>query len=77
MAKANIGQGCLFEQDFLRRTLGAIANTPEIALTELVANAWDAGASNVKIALPDEVGELLTVEDDERACRPRAFDGNG
>ena len=64
MAKAHVGQGCLFEQDFLRRTLGAIANTPEIALTELVANAWDAGASNVQIALPEEIGEFLRIEDD-------------
>jgi len=64
MAKAQVGQGCLFEQDFLRRTLGAIANTPEIALTELVANAWDAGASNVQIALPEEIGEFLRIEDD-------------
>jgi hypothetical protein len=64
MAKTHTAQGCLFEQDFLRRTLGAIANTPEIALTELVANAWDAGASRVQIALPEEIGELLTIEDD-------------
>jgi hypothetical protein len=73
MAKAKIGQGCLFEQDFLRRTLGAIANTPEIALTELVANAWDAGASAVKIALPDEVGDLLTVEDDGTGMSATGF----
>jgi hypothetical protein len=64
MAKPRVGQGCLFEQDFLRRTLGAIANTPEIALTELVANAWDAGASKVQIVLPDQTGELLTIKDD-------------
>ena len=35
VAKANVGQGCLYEEDFLLRTLGAIANTPEVALTEL------------------------------------------
>jgi hypothetical protein len=64
MAKANSGQGCLFEQDFLRRTLGAISNTPEIALTELVANAWDAGALRVQIALPEEIGEYMSIEDD-------------
>lgn len=63
-AKALVGQGCLFEHDFLRRTLGAIANTPEVALTELVANAWDAGASRVRIAVPEEIDELLTIEDD-------------
>ncbi len=64
MKKKNPGQGCLFEHDFLRRTLGAIANTPDIALTELVANAWDAGASSVKIVLPDKIGQAITIEDD-------------
>lgn len=39
------GSGSLFEEDYLVRTLGRIANDPETALTELVANAWDAGAS--------------------------------
>jgi hypothetical protein len=73
MAKPNAGQGCLFEHDFLRRTLGAIASTPEIALTELVANAWDAGASNVQIGLPDEVGELLTIEDDGTGMSASGF----
>ena len=41
MVKTLVGQGCLFEQDSRRRTLGAIANTPEVALTELVDYAWD------------------------------------
>ncbi len=72
-AKAHIGQGCLFEQDFLRRTLGAIANTPEVALTELVANAWDAGASRVEIAIPEALGELLTIEDDGTGMSPEGF----
>ncbi len=57
-------QGTLFEEDYLIRTLGPIANTPDIALTELVANAWDAGASEVRIVIPEEKGESLIVEDD-------------
>ena len=73
MAKSHVGQGCLFEQDFLRRTLGAVANTPEIALTELVANAWDAGASKVQIALPEEIGELLTIKDDGTGMSASGF----
>ena len=32
-------QGSLFEEDFLIRTLGNLANQPDIALTELIANA--------------------------------------
>jgi hypothetical protein len=64
MARTSTIQGCLFEQDFLRRTLGAIANAPDVALTELVANAWDAGATTVRIIVPEEIDEFLTIEDD-------------
>ena len=32
-----------YEKDFLRPDLGAIVHRPDIALTELVANAYDAG----------------------------------
>ncbi len=47
MMKANLApfvQGSLFEEDYLLRTLGSLVHLPDIALTELVANAWDAGA---------------------------------
>lgn len=57
-------QGSLFEDQYLIRTLGAIARDPDAALTELVANAWDAGASEVQIHLPTEIGQKLTVADD-------------
>ena len=54
----------LFEDDYVLRTLGKIGYDSETALTELVANAWDAGASKVSIIIPEEVGGTLTVEDD-------------
>lgn len=47
--KSAIIQGSLFEDDYLVRTPGNIARDPDYALTELVANAWDAGATNVQI----------------------------
>lgn len=46
------------------RTLGAIARRPDIALTELVANAWDAGATRVDIFIPFQRGELIEISDD-------------
>ena len=61
---SNAIQGTLFEEDYLIRTLGAIVNSPDVALTELVANAWDAGASRVNIIIPDERDETMMVEDD-------------
>lgn len=57
-------QGSLFEEDYLLRTLGSIAHSSDVALTELVANAWDAGATNVRITIPAEKGRDLVVEDD-------------
>jgi hypothetical protein len=66
-------QGCLFEHDFLLRTLGPISNSPEVALTELVANAWDAGASRVDITLPSDCGEVLSISDDGTGMSEAGF----
>jgi len=63
LKQEKIIQGSLFEEDYLIRTLGSLGNTPEIALTELVANAWDAGATNVDIFIPEEIGLNLIVKD--------------
>src|SRR5690348_7919404 len=42
-AMSSYVQGTLFEKGYLLRSLGSIAHEPDIALTELVANSWDAG----------------------------------
>ena len=63
MANEKVIHGSLFEDDYLIRSLGSIVSQPERALTELVANAWDAGATEVKIFIPDKNGERLTIED--------------
>ena len=54
----------LFEKDYILRSLGSIVTDPEVALTELVANAWDAGASHVKIIIPKTINGILSIEDD-------------
>ena len=56
-------QQSLFEDDFLIRTLGEIAYRPETAISELVANAWDAGATCVKVEIPDAIGGTISVSD--------------
>jgi hypothetical protein len=60
----HINQGVLFEENYLLRTLGGVAKKADVALTELVANAWDAGASRVDITLPQAIGDALIIEDD-------------
>ncbi|MFZ2782303.1 MAG: ATP-binding protein [Rectinemataceae bacterium] len=66
-------QGSLFEEDYLIRTLGSLAHHSDIALTELVANAWDAGASEVRITIPEKSGDRLIVEDNGTGLIPRNF----
>ena len=58
-----IVQGTLFEENYLQRTHKTLTTNPEIALTELVANAWDAGATTVNITIPGEYGQRLVIED--------------
>src|SRR5476649_481891 len=65
--------GSLFEDDYLIRTLGQIAQDPEVALTELVANAWDAGASLVDITIPRSLHGDLTVQDDGHGMTTAQF----
>ena len=64
METDNILFPSLFEEDYITRSLGSIVNQPDVALTELVANAWDAGASHVRIFIPDKRNEMLYIEDD-------------
>jgi hypothetical protein len=62
-ARKSIIQGSLFEDGYLIKTLGNIVRDPEYALSELVANAWDAGATQVDIAIPTQEGERIEVAD--------------
>lgn len=66
-------QTSLFEDDYLLRELGDVAHVPQVALTELVANAWDAGAARVVLILPTEIGGTLTVTDDGHGMTPAQF----
>lgn len=73
--KSTAGFGSLFEEDYLLRTLGRIAHDPDVALTELVANAWDAGASYVDITIPTEKQNALVVADDGHGMSSAQFKG--
>ena len=73
--KSDQGFGSLFEDDYLIRNLGQIAHDPEVALTELVANAWDAGASLVDISVPKTLHGSLVVEDDGHGMSSAQFKG--
>lgn len=63
-----------YEDDFLIRTLGDLVRKPEVALGELVANAWDAGAFYVDLTIPEKHDELLVVSDDGCGLTKQQFD---
>lgn len=66
MTQEHMSSGVQFEDDYIYRNYRSITHTPDIALTEFVANAWDAGAYHVNISIPNESDEnqVLIVEDD-------------
>lgn len=59
-------QGALFAPRFLDKYVGtAILNDPKVAIMELVANSWDAGATKVEIIWPNRAdGLCFSIQDD-------------
>ena len=54
-----------YEDRFWEQYVGKnLVSDPVIAIVELVANCWDAGAKLVKIDWPEENGLSLSIEDD-------------
>lgn len=62
-----------YEENFLIREIGSIASKADIAITELIANGHDAGASEVKIIVPSEDDGLLSVEDNGLGLTEQQF----
>ena len=70
---AEIIQKSLFENDFIERTYSSVVSDVSIAFSELVANSWDAGATNVYITLPDKKGKKITIEDNGTGMTDKEF----
>lgn len=66
-------QTTMFEQDYIHRTSGSVTSRYDVALTELIANAWDAGASKVEITIPEEEGNEIIIEDDGTGMTEEEF----
>jgi hypothetical protein len=52
-----------FGEGFLRDHAGLIMTDPKIAVVELVANSWDAGADQVTITWPEKYPGFMAIED--------------
>lgn len=69
-------QTTMFEEEYIYRTTGSVTQKPDNALTELIANAWDAGARNVNITIPEVEDEKIIIEDYERHANLKYKYGN-
>lgn len=65
--------GVRFGASFLADHAGQLMQDGRLALTELVANAYDAGASCVRISWPTTTGEEFSIEDDGTGMTAEEF----
>src|SRR4051812_25981249 len=63
----------LFDARFMADHAGRIINEPRIAIVELVANAYDAGATEVQISWPAQSGEQFSVNDNGTGMSKEQF----
>ncbi len=63
-----------YEDRFWEQYVGSkLVSDPVVAIVELVANAWDAGAKKVQITWPDESGAKLKIGDDGEGMTKEDF----
>lgn len=62
-----------YGNNFLTKHAGKIITDPNFAIAELVANAWDAGATQVKITWPTQAGEGIRIEDNGTGMTEEEF----
>lgn len=62
----------VFGERFIDQFAGSMIKDPETAITELIANAWDAYATNVVIDWPDE-DQYFSIEDNGKGLSKSDF----
>lgn len=63
----------LFGSSFLEDHARTIMVDPKIALVELIANCWDAGANRADITWPDPAPDILEIKDDGTGMTSNEF----
>ncbi len=64
----------LFGSDFLHDHVGQIIDDPNVAILELVANSYDAGADRVEVAWPNLTGDTLSITDNGTGMTRKEFE---
>ena len=75
MKKRTSDNGVLFDDRFLDRYAGPIISDTNVAIVELVANAWDAYATRVEITWPDRSkNQLFSISDNGKGMTSEQFE---
>lgn len=64
----------LFGTDFLHDHVGQIIDDPTVAVVELIANCYDAGADKVTVLWPDLPGKMLSITDNGTGMTRQEFE---
>ncbi len=64
----------LFGTDFLHDHVGQIIDDPAVAVVELIANCYDAGADKVTVVWPDLPGKMLSIADNGTGMTAQEFE---
>jgi Histidine kinase-, DNA gyrase B-, and HSP90-like ATPase len=67
-------QELFFGEGFLDDHAGSIIRESRVAVIELIANAYDAGATEVKIQWPSDAGGAFSIEDNGAGMTKAEFD---
>lgn len=67
-------QELFFGEGFLEDHAGSIIREPRVAIIELIANAYDAGATEVKIHWPNDAGGEFSIADNGAGMTKTEFD---
>ncbi len=62
-----------FERNFIEKTYSTVVTDVSVAFSELVANAWDAGANKINITIPSNKNEDIIIEDDGSGMSDEEF----
>ena len=66
-----------FADRFLQDHAGQIISEPRTAILELIANSYDAGATQIEICWPTDKGDRLTITDNGIGMTKTEFERKG
>lgn len=62
-----------FSSKFMYAYAGAVMKSPVVAISEIIANSWDAGGENIHISWPEKQNGVIEIADDGKGMTYNEF----